>query len=189
MSTATLSQSPASSGVRAGLPFMLAALAVAGLSAFLAGWLPLGFSIVTVFLFAGPHNWLEARYFLTRLPARWGRLRAFFVTAFAGLFLLTGAFAAIPWLVSSEPWDPESAALVQASWNSALLATRRYARPAGNRHPDAADHAARRRGVDPARQQPSARGHAHVSGNAALRCVGAGDPAGGIAAGAAMAAQ
>ena len=50
-------------------------LALACAAALLAGWLPLGFSIVTVFLFAGPHNWIEARYFLTRLPARWGRLR------------------------------------------------------------------------------------------------------------------
>src|SRR5437763_1362641 len=52
--------------VRPGMPFALAALAVACLSAVLAGWLPLGFSIVTVFLFAGPHNWLELRYFMGR---------------------------------------------------------------------------------------------------------------------------
>src|SRR5262249_48082367 len=70
--------------VRAGLPLAGAALLVAAVSALLAGWLPLGFSIVTVFLFAGPHNWLEARYFLTRLPARWGRLRGYFLFAFAG---------------------------------------------------------------------------------------------------------
>src|SRR5947209_19523923 len=105
MSTATLSQSPASSGVRAGLPFMLAALAVAAASAFLAGWLPLGFSIVTVFLFAGPHNWLELRYFLTRLPARWGRLRPFFLTAFAGVVGLAAAFAALPGLAERLDWD------------------------------------------------------------------------------------
>jgi hypothetical protein len=101
--------------------FALAALALACAAAFLAGWLPLGFSIVTVFLFAGPHNWLEARYFLTRLPARWGRLRAFFITAFGGMFLLTGAFAAIPWLAASGRWDFETSALVQATWNSVLL--------------------------------------------------------------------
>jgi len=34
------------------------------LSAALASWLPLQVSIVSVFLFAGPHNWFEARYFL-----------------------------------------------------------------------------------------------------------------------------
>ena len=47
----------------------------AGLSAALASLLPLQMSIVTVFLFAGPHNWFEARYFLMRLPARFGRSR------------------------------------------------------------------------------------------------------------------
>ena len=55
--------------------FAAGALLLAGGAALLAGWAPLGFSIVTVFLFAGPHNWIELRYFLTRTPARWGRLR------------------------------------------------------------------------------------------------------------------
>ena len=50
-----------------------------------ASWLPLQVSIVTVFLFAGPHNWFELRYFLMRLPVRFGRSRNFFLTAFAGL--------------------------------------------------------------------------------------------------------
>src|ERR1700730_17753897 len=76
-------------GLRAGLPFALAALAVGGLSAALAGWLPLGFSIVTVFLFAGPHNWLELRYFMGRMPARWGRRRCYFLFAFAGILGLS----------------------------------------------------------------------------------------------------
>ncbi len=39
--------------------FAVAAVGLAILSAFLAGWVPLGFSIVTVFLFAGPHNWIR----------------------------------------------------------------------------------------------------------------------------------
>src|SRR5690242_15047606 len=58
-------------------------------AAVFASWLPLQVSIVTVFLFAGPHNWFELRYFLMRLPARFGRSRKFFVTAFAGLGILT----------------------------------------------------------------------------------------------------
>src|SRR4030095_9477615 len=63
-------------------------------SAALASWLPLQMSIATVFLFAGPHNWFEARYFLMRLPARFGRSRNFFAVAFAGIFLLTVAYLA-----------------------------------------------------------------------------------------------
>lgn len=99
--------------------FAAAALSLAAAAALLAGWAPLGFSIVTVFLFAGPHNWLEARYFLTRLPARWGKLRSFFLFAFAGIFSLTVAFAALPWLV--QDLDAEGQTIAYASWNSALL--------------------------------------------------------------------
>ena len=48
-------------------------IACACLSALLASWLPLQVSVVTVFLFAGPHNWFELRYFLIRLPVRFGK--------------------------------------------------------------------------------------------------------------------
>ena len=58
------------------LRFGAAAVALAVLAATLAGAVPLGFSIVTVFLFAGPHNWIEFRYFLSRMPAHWGPLRS-----------------------------------------------------------------------------------------------------------------
>ena len=87
----------------------------------LAGWMPLGFSIVTVFLFAGPHNWLEARYMLTRMPARWGPLTGYFTTGIAGVLLLTAGMALIPWLgerfaVPSEHWPT-----MLATWNTALV--------------------------------------------------------------------
>ena len=64
-----------------GLPFALGFLFVATVAAALAGALPVEFSIATVFLFAGPHNWLEARYVLGRLPARAGKLRGFFLVS------------------------------------------------------------------------------------------------------------
>src|ERR1700738_4174922 len=75
--------------------FAVAALAVVALAALVAGWFPLQCSIVTVFLFAGPHNWIEARYFLSRLPARWGKLRPFFLLAFAGVLGLTLSLAVL----------------------------------------------------------------------------------------------
>src|SRR4030095_13642752 len=65
-------------------------------SALFASWLPLQFSVVTVFLFAGPHNWFELRYFLTRLPVRFGELRNFFFNAFSGIALLTVSYIALP---------------------------------------------------------------------------------------------
>ncbi len=118
---ATLPVSQREGAGRTARPFALAALLIAALSAFLAGWLPLGFSIVTVFLFAGPHNWLEVRYFLTRLPARWGRLRGYFLTAFTGIFGLTAAFAAIPWLAERLDWEHDTWLLASATWNSVLV--------------------------------------------------------------------
>ena len=101
--------------------FAAVTLSLAAAAAILAGWLPLGFSIVTVFLFAGPHNWLEARYFLTRMPARWGRLRGFFMLAFAGVFSLTAAFACLLWLGERGTLDPETWVYGYALLSTALV--------------------------------------------------------------------
>ena len=105
-----------------GFVVVLAACAIA--SAALASWLPLPVSIVTVFLFAGPHNWFELRYFLMRLPVRFGRSRNFFLTAFAGLGLLTLTYISLPLLyrtgrtasLTEETW-----LTVLAGWNTLLL--------------------------------------------------------------------
>jgi hypothetical protein len=100
----------------------LAMLAVAVALAAAAGFAPLGVSIVTVFLFAGPHNWIEARYMLTRMPPRWGALRPYFLTGIAGVPALTGAFASLPWLGRTFGWDDEAWAIALATWNTALVA-------------------------------------------------------------------
>jgi hypothetical protein len=84
--------------------------------------LPLQVSIVTVFLFAGPHNWFELRYFLTRLPVRFGRSRDFFVTAFAGVGVLTLAYVSLPFIYSARLWSDEAWSTMIAGWNTALLA-------------------------------------------------------------------
>src|SRR5579862_2789725 len=106
MSTpASLDYQPGRIAAPPGAAFACAALAVALGAALLSGWAPLRFSIVTVFLSAGPHNWLEFRYFLTRLPARWGRLRNFFLTAFGGMFGLTGSYVLLTYLHSTRIVD------------------------------------------------------------------------------------
>ena len=92
-----------------------------GLSAALASWLPLQVSIVTVFLFAGPHNWFELRYFLMRLPARFGRSRNFFAVAFAGIFLLTIAYISLPVLYYANVWSGANFRDAIATWNTLLL--------------------------------------------------------------------
>ena len=90
-------------------------------SAAFASWLPLQVSIVTVFLFAGPHNWFELRYFLMRLPVRFGRSRNFFLTAFAGLGVLTLTYVSLPLLYNEAWWSDEAWTTIIASWNSLFL--------------------------------------------------------------------
>jgi len=90
-------------------------------SAALASWLPLQMSIVTVFLFAGPHNWFEARYFLTRLPARFGRSRNFFIVAFTGIGLLTLAYVSLPALYYANLWSGANWPNAIAAWNTLMI--------------------------------------------------------------------
>ncbi len=101
--------------------FVAGLVACAVASAALASWLPLQVSIVTVFLFAGPHNWFELRYFLTRLPVRFGRSRNFFVTAFAGLGLLTLTYVSLPLLYRTASLTEKTWLTIVASWNTLLL--------------------------------------------------------------------
>jgi len=90
-------------------------------SAAFASWLPLQVSIITLFLFAGPHNWFELRYFLMRLPVRFGKSRNFFLTAFAGLGVLTLTYISLPFIYNAALWSEEAWAVIIASWNTALL--------------------------------------------------------------------
>jgi hypothetical protein len=87
----------------------------------MASWLPLQVSVVTVFLFAGPHNWFELRYFLMRLPVRFGKSRNFFVTAFAGIGFLTLAYIALPVLHAFSYWPDNTWSTILASWNTVML--------------------------------------------------------------------
>jgi hypothetical protein len=101
--------------------FAVMLVASACCSAALASWLPLQVSIVTLFLFAGPHNWFELRYFLMRLPARFGRSRNFFAVAFAGIFFLTAAYLAMPALYYLNLWSGANWPDAIATWNTLLL--------------------------------------------------------------------
>lgn len=91
------------------------------LSALFASWVPLQFSVVTVFLFAGPHNWFELRYFLMRMPVRFGKSRNFFLTAFAGIGFLTLTYIALPVLYSLNLFPDHLWPTILASWNTLLL--------------------------------------------------------------------
>jgi hypothetical protein len=101
--------------------FAIVLITSALVSAAVASWLPLQVSIVSVFLFAGPHNWFELRYFLMRLPARFGRSRNFFAVAFAGIFLLTIAYLSMPALYYANVWSGANWPDAIATWNTFLL--------------------------------------------------------------------
>src|SRR5215204_2259430 len=103
-----------------GLPLAGALVAMAVGAAVLAGWMPISFSIATVFLFAGPHNWLEARYILGRLPARVGKLRGFFLLSAAGIVGLTAGFAALPLVAEALP-DAALVGALYAGWNTVFV--------------------------------------------------------------------
>jgi len=90
-------------------------------SAAFASLLPLQVSIVTVFLFAGPHNWFELRYFLMRLPVRFGRSRNFFLTAFVGLGVLTLVYVSLPLVYNATTVSEDTWSTVIATWNTALI--------------------------------------------------------------------
>jgi hypothetical protein len=101
--------------------FAVVCVCVLVAAALLAGWAPFGLSVATVFLFAGPHNWAELRYFITRLPVRLGRSRVFFVAAAAGVVTLTASYAALS--LSPGAWGGEDGWYVStAVWNSAMIA-------------------------------------------------------------------
>jgi hypothetical protein len=91
------------------------------ISAAMASWLPLQMSIATVFLFAGPHNWFEARYFLMRLPARFGSSRNFFIVAFAGIGVLTLAYVSLPAFYYANVWSGVNWPNAIAIWNTAMI--------------------------------------------------------------------
>lgn len=99
-----------------GLWFACGFAGIAIAAAVLAGALPISFSIATVFLFAGPHNWLEARYALGRLPARAGKLRGFFLVSLSGIVGLTISYATMTQFLADSVGPT-----AYACWNTAFV--------------------------------------------------------------------
>jgi len=102
---------------RLGVPF----IGFCALSALAISRWPLQLSIATVFLFAGPHNWMEFRFFLARMPARWGRSKSFFSVGLGGVAALTAGYALLyalgqTWYLSEAGWTAGA-----ALWTTALL--------------------------------------------------------------------
>src|SRR5436190_24050324 len=90
--------------------FFSAFVFACALAAALIGSFPLQLSIVTIFLFAGPHNLMEFRYFAARMPVRWGKSRPFYSVGIGGVIVLTAAYLTLyfssgNWLWSLESWQ------------------------------------------------------------------------------------
>lgn len=92
-----------------------------GMAFVLTQQLPLTVSMMAVFLFAGPHNYLEFRYFLTRLPARAGKLRTFFGVSTAGVLGLAFFYPAISFLAVRYQWSDRTYLMAFGVWNTALI--------------------------------------------------------------------
>ena len=121
MATSTIQIERRSQSLSAARWFVAGSLLVIAAASLLAGWTPIAFSIVTVFLFAGPHNWFEARYFMTRMPPRWGKLRTYFLLGLGGVPLLTAAFIGLPLIVDALGGANESWLIGLAIWNSVFV--------------------------------------------------------------------
>jgi hypothetical protein len=103
------------------LPFAVSFLAFCVLAASLISWNPLQLSILTVLLFAGPHNWMEFRYFLTQMPARWGKSKSFYAVGLGGVASLTACYVALYALGQSWYLDETAWTLSIALWNTLML--------------------------------------------------------------------
>ncbi|HEY8560292.1 MAG TPA: hypothetical protein VIL74_07935 [Pyrinomonadaceae bacterium] len=96
-------------------------VACAAVLAGVIGAFPLQLSIVTIFLFAGVHNWFEFRYFAARMPLRWGKSKVYYTVGIGGVIVLTFVYLMIyagsgNWLWSAASW--RFAVFV---WNTALV--------------------------------------------------------------------
>jgi hypothetical protein len=96
-------------------------VALATLAALLAALVPVTFSIAVVFVCAGPHNWMEARYALARIPPRLGRLRPFFLLALVGIIGLTLSYAGLTAWLQCDTADNDASTLALAAWDSLVI--------------------------------------------------------------------
>ena len=82
---------------------------------------PLTVAILAVFLFAGPHNWIEARLLLERMPPRWGALRRYFLTAGIGTLILTLSHWLLSTLSAVSVWNATAWRIAHSIWLTSLV--------------------------------------------------------------------
>jgi hypothetical protein len=95
---------------------MLGLTILCAVGAALAPW---GFAAMVVAVFAGPHNWIECRYALTRIPLRAGRLGRFLRLSAAGIIFLTAGVILLAW--ASRSWSPAALRIAHSAWLSSVV--------------------------------------------------------------------
>ena len=101
--------------------FLAAFVAACALAAVLIGSFPLQASIVTIFLFAGVHNFMEFRYFAARMPLRWGRSRLYYTVGIGGVLVLTAAYLLLYFGGGNWLWNLGDWPSLIAGWNTAFI--------------------------------------------------------------------
>lgn len=101
--------------------FFTAFVAACALVAVLIGSAPLTASIVTIFLFAGIHNFMEARYFAARLPLRWGRSKLYYSVGIGGSIVLAAAYLTLYFSSGNWLWSLDTYAALTATWNTSFV--------------------------------------------------------------------
>lgn len=85
------------------------------------GGFPIQASIITIFLFAGIHNFMEFRYFLARMPVRWGKSGNYYAFGIGGVIILTAVYLAIYFTGDNWLWGLTDWQAVVSGWNTAFI--------------------------------------------------------------------
>lgn len=85
------------------------------------GGFPIQASIITIFLFAGVHNFMEFRYFLARMPVRWGKSRNYYAFGIGGVIILTAVYLTIYFTGDNWLWGLTDWQVVVSGWNTAFV--------------------------------------------------------------------
>jgi hypothetical protein len=101
--------------------FALACAFYIAAAASLSALVPLQTTLVSVFAFAGLHNWLELRLFLGRLPARLGPQASYLGISITGSAILSGSFILIRLAALSATWPYSSMLIASRIWTCALV--------------------------------------------------------------------
>lgn len=101
--------------------FFFAFVAACAVAAFAIGSFPLAASIATIFLFAGVHNVMEVRYFVARMPLRWGRSKLYYSVGIGGVIVLAAAYLTLYFASGDWLWGDAGWAMFAAVWNTAFV--------------------------------------------------------------------